>query len=150
MSPTRAFTPSTSGTNDRTEATSTMPNRLRNNADDITKRDVQKGVTERLLDFMLELDHLRVTEGDDIITHLLALENTWEHINLICPKDKLDALMTDDLFKIHIAISLPPSWKTFTSTLFDDQTKDHLNVHDFITEYIRECEKREAGDEEAA
>jgi hypothetical protein len=90
---------------------------------------------------MTQIIHITAKEGDNIITHLLALENLWDNINTICPKPKVEAFMTELQFKIHIASTLPSSCDPFTCSLIDNPTKQHLTPHDFIIKCIHKFEK---------
>jgi len=79
-------------------------------------------------------------EGDNITAHLLKFESLWEHINQTYPSFRIE----DNLeLYLKVAISLPPSWEPFTISLLDGMDKEQSNTYDFITECIRENEKRE-------
>ena len=51
------------------------------------------------------------TDDDDIVDHLTQLKKQWECLNVL---DNEDFCITDIQFKTIIALSLPPSWDTFT------------------------------------
>ena len=93
---------------------------------------------------------MRAEEGDDIIQHLITLEQIWDRINSRLPKATIDSFMTEEQFQIHIVTSLPPSWVAFSEPLLSHTVSDSANLshedidtHTLFNKFILECERRE-------
>ena len=144
MSHPRTSSPPMSSTNDHTRDTSSTHNL--EHAAEISKRDTLRVLDKRTIEACNAMQAQRLLlrktakEGNDITAHLLEFESLWEHINQTYPSFRIE-----DNFKLclKVAISLPPSWEPFTISLLNGIDKEQSNIHDFITECIRENEKHE-------
>ena len=76
---------------------------------------------------MCEIYDHHTHEGDDIIAHLKALQQIWDHITLICPEDELQ--FTNKTFKLLLANSLPLTWDDYTCQFCLDPSKRDILVH---------------------
>ncbi|KAH9016500.1 hypothetical protein EDB85DRAFT_2155894 [Lactarius pseudohatsudake] len=85
-----------------------------------------------------------VEDGADFGKHFLKLSVYWERFNAIAGDD---AKISDALFKIIIADSLPPSWDTFTEPYLGLGVSDEadgtdprkrMESHKFISAIVRE------------
>ena len=85
---------------------------------------------------MREIYDHRAREGDDIIAHLKALQQIWDHVTLICPEDELQ--FTNKTFKLLLANSLPSTWDDYTWQFRLDPSKRDISVHTWIAECSEE------------
>jgi hypothetical protein len=118
---------SPSGTNDRNELTSAMETHIQNCVEELWA--------------LREICHLQANRGDDVIAHLLEFERLWERLNQNYPNHTRSLFLDNQEIMMRMATSLPKSWDSFITSLFNDPTKQDLNLHDFISECIQECEK---------
>ena len=85
---------------------------------------------------MCEIYDYCMHEGDDIIAHLKALQQIWDHVMLICLEDELQ--FTNKTFKLLLANSLPLTWDDYTWQFRLDPSKRDISVHTWIAECSEE------------
>jgi hypothetical protein len=68
---------------------------------------------------------IRAEDGDDIVQHLVKLKRQWDQIAFY---DRCE--FNDELFKLHVAVSLPPSWDNFTRPYLKRHVDDDTTTAD--------------------
>ena len=76
------------------------------------KEVCQPSSNEIVQDLMRELHDLKVEEGNDIADHLKAIEQIWDRVVQITPKEDLQ--YNNKTMKLHLAGTLLQSWNQYT------------------------------------